>query len=1413
MRIPFARLIWERFIALCGRLGEGGAGGAARWVVFVALIAHLGWYPGAGSSALNADPINYDDPQVLDAAERSSVKDILTGPTYYAYKPIYFLSLKLDRLFGDPVHVGHTMNWLLHALCAVLLTVLLAHVFRNAWLAGIAGALFAVHPAHAESVAWLAERKDVLSLAFVLWAHISFRLRREDRERGDRPFRPGDAFVPALWLLLGGLTKGTVWSYAGIIAIDEILHQARKDESARAGVVARLAPLCVVAVGGVVLDAWMGAAYGPGAVKHGVGNGELVAAMGGVHLQYLLNVLVPVNLALDYAIDPAGSFGLGAWLGILLAVLAVVGLFVSLRRRSLLGAFACSFWIFGLAPVNNIWPRTSILMADRYLYIPAIGAYLLIAYAINRSSTFRKPIAVAVVVLLGTLCIERTRDFADSETVWADTIEKVPHSALAYIQLGQEHARMGQGRKVYYERALEDVDHVFRIEPRPRLEFLLRARLVKCAALAGLGRINDLAWEADAAMELANQLERSPLLGGDVNGLKSEIEIFRGQALEAKGLTRPAIEAYDRAVKADPDNGVARYNFATALAGLGGEELLEEAEFNLRCARELLRGGDIHTLATIQLATVLGTRATGARTDSERDGLVSEALRLLRNHMKRVGRTPELLYASAMIHLNVRRDLPRVKELLYELSQEHPDHEKGTRLQAQIYFNEGQRELRKGRNKEDRAALREAVQRFKFALEADPSFWEAHVAAGDAWSEQGLFNRARDRYKKAAQIERGAPWIKGLVARTHVLECYIREQEAEDEAALRSAAQVMAGGMRLDVDRIDLGFIPLEDELPLVREVAALLEANEEPAATHAAKALRAVARLCAGDQDGALGLANEVMAALGSASPSPLRDTCLLIRAVVYTRRTDFDEAYDAYRRLEKSRPKDVLPKLSILQLDQRIAHARLNIALGGGNQARKDEANARVAAVADRIRAFADAHPASVTAGLLATESDMQQARWVQALARLNEMAERFPKHPSIYRGRSYVHMAQRTSTQDEMLGPHLIKLAGRELQYARALDPRDVRTHLDAAKLNLMAQNIRGAVQHAERARELESYDGGPASRLLATLYVRLARQAIEGRQVKEAQRFIARARKLDPQSPATYVLEGELLLNSTERDRLARALELGNTAKSLAPLDLEAHRFLAKCHRQKGIQAMLAIMRIPMPKNPVNQPGFEALSPDERSKLQTKWAIETDKARKAKARFREAALGSFDLALTLDPDAEDAPDIRTRMEELRKSDPSYRRRQLMEAQELIPKARDLRVAGKDRDALRLYEEIVALDPANQFAHQHILALTWKLLPGWRKDIPEERKQEQWLVNRAFTSLHMLDKLDKSGVIFERHLFRGLLNAHLYKQEKSEELRVVAKRELQRYLELTKDRPDSPNVARARSWLERVKSKKGG
>ncbi|MFO0934635.1 MAG: hypothetical protein U1E39_18260, partial [Planctomycetota bacterium] len=367
--------------------------------------------------------VNYDDDRLREEIATKGPWDILTGAFYYAYKPVYGLWLWAERaLFGDTAKPGLVASWLLFAASVGLTAVVLHRMLRSTFLAAAGAALLAAHPVHAENVAWWAERKDVLSLVLVLLAHRAHQ-RARDRDPARTPW------APAALLLLAGLTKGTAWAYAGVVALDEAVQPAPAPGRAR-----RLAPLFLVAVAGVAVDAWSSAALGPGAVKYDVPFASLVAAMAGVHARYLASLVWPTGLSADYPVDPAGAWSdPWAWAGAALAAAAVAGLVVGLARRRPWLAAGCGMWLLGLAPVNNLWPTTSILRSDRYLLLPAVGLYVLVAALALRLRGARAVAVVVAVGVLGVLAHFRGPVWADSETLWTDTLAKQPGSAIAAL--------------------------------------------------------------------------------------------------------------------------------------------------------------------------------------------------------------------------------------------------------------------------------------------------------------------------------------------------------------------------------------------------------------------------------------------------------------------------------------------------------------------------------------------------------------------------------------------------------------------------------------------------------------------------------------------------------------------------------------------------------------------------------------------------------------------------------------------------------------------------------------------------------------------------------------------------------------------------------------------------------------------
>ena len=1354
-------------------------------VALVAFLVHLGL--GAGGVG-SFGPLNYDDPQVLALAKDTSVKDILTQPLWYAYKPVYFLSLKLDTLFGSAAAgVAHVHNLLLHALAAALLFLVLQAVTRSTWLAAAAGLLFAVHPVHVESVAWVASRKDVLSLVFVLLAHLAY---RRAREKGT-----GRLLAPLL-LLLGGLTKGTVWVWSGVLVLDELVEALRARQLGRpvawGKAFLRVLPCLLVGLGGVTLDAVMATRFGPGAVDHGVSTLALAAAMAGVHVRYLFNLVVPISLALDYGVSPDGSWTTGLpWVG-LLTLLFAAGLFLlAWRRRWPVVLFASGLWLIGLLPVNNVWPRTTVLMADRYLYIPAVGLYVLLLALLARWRAGRNLALGLAVLVLAILGMRRTALFETSETVWADATVQAPGSALAFFQAGQAAAaeeRWGEAER-RAQRAIE-------LGPRP--EILVKARLLRAGALLGrfageAGRLDaadvrSLRDEAVAARDLAMALGTLPGVRQDPREIQAEAFVMWGQTLELLREPAAALDAYAQATRLWPKNATAHYDLATLLVATGSEEALLTAERHLREARRL---NPDFLDAQLQLANVLALQ-----------GRLADALEVLGRAEARHGRSADLLFGLAQVHLAGHQDVAKAEALLTELKRTSPDHPKATRLLADIHLAYGRTLLQDGRARRDKATLERALERFDAAAEALPDRGDADVGAGDVLFWLQRFAAARGRYERALAKSAGERWIQRLIARAAFLEAAWLENHAAGEEDLQQAARLVADVLRSDVTRVDLGLMPLEDEIPLYALAAERFAAGGEDADL-AGQVLRALALAVTGDEVSAERRLLAVLTVLGPTSEArDVLDATLLLRATLRDRAGLFDQARRDYELLLDRRPADPLPRLRLLELRMRAAAAELSIAQGHV----EDEARLQAALDArDRISqdvlALAREYPEHLGIGLAAAEAEMNQQNWIGALRRLNEMVERHPSDPAVHRGHAMIHLRQYVFDRNRMT----LDAALRSIDKALLLDPREVRTYFDAAQVAQAAGDLKSAVRHLRKALGFELVRDGAASRRLADMLLALGNQALEGGDAQRALDLAQQAQTIRSGDPGPWILRGRLYLAGK---RWQQAFDAFRKAKDLEPASLDANRGLATLHRQRAKFLYFERKGLGTPPHPSQDlTRWESLDEAARHEAVLAWqaSLKQVEARKEALRLREIA--NYEASLELDPSAEDAEEDRRWLQRLREEDPDAQRRAFVKAEAYFDDALGELQEGKSLLALESLLRAVDAYPSHARANMLVAATVYDLMRLGAPRNEEERRIELDRLKQAFQSLHVLDTLDHDQRLYERFRLRGLLNDLLFRRTGREPVREAALRAYRRYLgaaEVAAQAADAENVATVRARL---------
>jgi tetratricopeptide (TPR) repeat protein len=366
--------------------------------------------------------------------------------------PVAFTSYWLEfQLWGLAPAGYHGVNVAIHAACALLLWRILLRLGTKGSAALLASALFALHPLNVETVAWVAQRKGLLSMLFFLTSVHGY-LRFED---GRKARAGGAVWAWYAWslasLALGMLAKGAIAPLPVVLLLAVAWRRRLTGEDAL-----RIAPFVALALLLALSEIW-GQQQSAGAET--VRDDSLaarLAAAGWISWFYASKTLVPWNLAFSYPrwnVDPTLLFH---WIPTL-GALALFAVPVWLWRRGGARAgdaravvYALSYYALMIFPAlgfaNFYYLRYS-YVADHYQYFAQIGILALVAGGLARATRGRPlafvTIGAACLSLLGVLTFAQSRIYHDEETVWRDTIEKNPESSLAFNNLGRIVASRG----------------------------------------------------------------------------------------------------------------------------------------------------------------------------------------------------------------------------------------------------------------------------------------------------------------------------------------------------------------------------------------------------------------------------------------------------------------------------------------------------------------------------------------------------------------------------------------------------------------------------------------------------------------------------------------------------------------------------------------------------------------------------------------------------------------------------------------------------------------------------------------------------------------------------------------------------------------------------------------------------------
>jgi hypothetical protein len=352
-------------------------------------------------------------------------KLIFTAPFSTDYYPLTYISLALDHWVWRGHFFGyHVTQTLLHGLNAFLVVLSVWRWTKTSIVALLAGAWFAWHPVQVETVAWIAERKNVLGTCLFLLAWLAY-LRIE----AGKPSAVRWRLTALALFILAVLAHALVIILPALLLVYEISVRRQKISEGLRRTWLFFLPAGFAALMRVLGHAQSGQLSSP--FRNSV---EGVLTMTKVVGEYLDTLFWPARLSNHYlvtATDSVGNPGVIVTLVWLAAWVVLVWRGRTLRRWSV---FGFAWFLICLAPVLQIVPHPT-LRADRYLYVAALGIFVVVAQWLEKKRVILIIAGPLSGVCLIGLTLARIPDWHDPKTLWSDCVSKNPRSAVGYYSL------------------------------------------------------------------------------------------------------------------------------------------------------------------------------------------------------------------------------------------------------------------------------------------------------------------------------------------------------------------------------------------------------------------------------------------------------------------------------------------------------------------------------------------------------------------------------------------------------------------------------------------------------------------------------------------------------------------------------------------------------------------------------------------------------------------------------------------------------------------------------------------------------------------------------------------------------------------------------------------------------------------
>lgn len=495
----------------------------------------------AYAPALHAGFIWDDDAHLTRPALRSlaGLWRIWTEPsaTQQYYPILHSLFWIEHRLWGNVPHGYHAANLVFHIGAVILFGLVLRRLLVPGAL--LASLVFALHPVHVESVAWISEQKNTLSALFYLGAALAY-LRYDARRKSS------DYWIASACFVLGLLTKTVV---ATLPAALLVVIWWRRGGTGWLGHIRPLTPWFVLGAAAGLFTAFVERTLiGAEGAAFDLSLGQRVVLAGRAIWFYLSKLAWPENLTFFYPRWQLEPSSVVQWLPLAGTILLAAVLWIErARSRAPLAAFL--LFVGSLLPVLgflNVYPFLYSFVADHFQYLASLsiialatagGCKLLLHHPLARTC-----LAAAVLTTLGVLTWRQTHDYHDRVTLFRSVLARNPDSWIAHNNLGKELL----GDKAQLAVALEHFERALALRPE------------YAEALNNLGL---------ALTQLGRPAEAIPYLERSVRIQRNSYQAFNNLGIALASSSRPAeaLTAFQQAARLNPGLPNIHENWGKAL--------------------------------------------------------------------------------------------------------------------------------------------------------------------------------------------------------------------------------------------------------------------------------------------------------------------------------------------------------------------------------------------------------------------------------------------------------------------------------------------------------------------------------------------------------------------------------------------------------------------------------------------------------------------------------------------------------------------------------------------------------------------------------------------------------------------------------------------------------------------------------